>query len=148
MSAQPDLYRLLNVSRDATAEELKRAYKKEAMKWHPDRQAMKSEEEKTKAEERFKLVSEANVVLQDKFKKVVYDKYGHDGLEKELTRERNGSKSQDLASHPTDPFENYTTDARTQAAFEKTALEAHYRAQQAHYKAQQQAGMKGNNETQ
>jgi len=50
MSAQPDLYRLLNVSRDATAEELKRAYKKEAMKWHPDRQAMKSEEEKTKAE--------------------------------------------------------------------------------------------------
>jgi len=55
--------------------------------------------------------------LQDKFKKAVYDKYGHDGLEKELTRERNGSKSQDLESHPTDPFENYTTDARTQVCF-------------------------------
>jgi preprotein translocase subunit Sec63 len=58
----------------------------QAMKWHPDRHAMKSDDEKRMAEERFKLVSEASAVLQDAVKKRIFDTEGHAGLKRELTR--------------------------------------------------------------
>ena len=58
----------------------------QAMKWHPDRHAMKSDDEKAMAEERFKLVSEASAVLQDAGKKHIFDTEGHAGLKRELTR--------------------------------------------------------------
>ena len=75
-----DFYALLGVDRTADAEALKKAYKKQAMKWHPDRWASKPEAEKKVAEETFKRVSEAFAVLSDPTQKQIYDAYGEEGL--------------------------------------------------------------------
>ncbi|KAI3379194.1 hypothetical protein SNEBB_006019 [Seison nebaliae] len=74
---QKDYYEVLGLSRnDATKENIKKAYRRQALKWHPD----KNPEKKEEAEEMFKLVSEAYEVLSDDNKKIIYDKYGKDGL--------------------------------------------------------------------
>jgi len=74
--AKEDYYSLLGVSRGASEAELKKAYKKLAMKYHPDRnQGDKS------AEAKFKEVSEAYEVLTDQNKRQAYDQYGHEGLD-------------------------------------------------------------------
>ena len=74
--AKEDYYSLLGVSRGASEAELKKAYKKLAMKYHPDRnQGDKS------AEAKFKEVSEAYEVLTDQNKRQAYDQFGHEGLD-------------------------------------------------------------------
>ncbi|CAM8956128.1 unnamed protein product [Rhodiola kirilowii] len=73
-----DYYSVLGVSRSATAEELRKAYKKQAMKWHPDRN---SSANKSEAENKFKEILEAYDVLNDPNKRRIYDVYGEDGLE-------------------------------------------------------------------
>lgn len=65
-----DYYAILNISRNATDDEIKKAYRKLALKYHPDKN--KSPE----AEEKFKLIAEAYEVLSDKKKRSAYDKYG------------------------------------------------------------------------
>ena len=70
-----DYYELLGVSRTADAEEVKKAYRKLALKYHPDRNNGSKE-----AEERFKEVTEAYEVLRDPDKRAVYDRYGEAGL--------------------------------------------------------------------
>ena len=70
-----DYYELLRVSRDAGEEEIKKAYRKVALEYHPDRNAGSSE-----AEERFKEVTEAYEVLRDPQKRARYDRYGKEGL--------------------------------------------------------------------
>ncbi|NLF86580.1 MAG: molecular chaperone DnaJ [Lentisphaerae bacterium] len=70
-----DYYELLGVQRNASADEIKKAYRKLAMKYHPDRNAGNAE-----AAEKFKEVSEAYEVLSDSSKRQRYDQYGHDGL--------------------------------------------------------------------
>ena len=71
-----DYYKLLGVSKDATKEEISKAYKKLALKYHPDRQAGKTEKEKKDAEETFKKLSEAYEVLSDDSKRQQYDQFG------------------------------------------------------------------------
>lgn len=71
-----DYYELLGVSKDASTEEIKRSYRKLALKWHPDKNPNNSEE----AALMFKSVSEAYEVLSDKEKRRVYDLYGPEGL--------------------------------------------------------------------
>jgi len=71
-----DYYELLGVSKTANDEEIKKAYKKAALKWHPDRNPNNKEE----AERRFKEISEAYSVLSDKQKREIYDRYGEEGL--------------------------------------------------------------------
>lgn len=66
----------MGVSRNATLEEIKKAYKKAALKWHPDRNLDKPEE----ASEKFKEVGAAYEVLTDPEKKEIYDRYGEEGL--------------------------------------------------------------------
>ena len=72
-------YDLLGISKNATQAEIKKAYRKMAIKWHPD----KNLNNKDKADAKFKEISEAYQVLSDKEKKKIYDKYGEDGLKNE-----------------------------------------------------------------
>ncbi|KAF8589451.1 DnaJ-domain-containing protein [Ramaria rubella] len=71
-----DYYATLGVPRDADDDALKRAYKRMALKWHPDRNAGKTEE----ASKKFKEISEAFEVLSDKNKRAIYDQFGEEGL--------------------------------------------------------------------
>lgn len=73
-----DYYELLGVRKDASADELKKAYRKAAMKWHPD----KNQERREVAEKKFKEIAEAYEVLSDPNKKEVYDRYGEAGLKR------------------------------------------------------------------
>ena len=75
-SKQSDFYAVLEVTREATAEEIKSAYRKAALRWHPDR----NPEKKQEAEHNFREASEAYSVLSDPQKRAVYDRYGHAGL--------------------------------------------------------------------
>ncbi len=70
---QKDFYKILNVSRNATHNDIKKSYRKLALQYHPDRQSNKSEEEKMKAEVFFKDVNLAYEVLSDETKKRKYD---------------------------------------------------------------------------
>ena len=70
--AKEDYYKLLGISKNATEAEIKKAYRKMAIKYHPD----KNQGDKT-AEEKFKEISEAYEVLSDKNKRAQYDQFGH-----------------------------------------------------------------------
>ena len=71
-----DYYEVLGVNRTVSAEEVKSAYRKAALKWHPDR----NPQNKQIAEERFREATEAYSVLADPQKRVAYDRYGHAGV--------------------------------------------------------------------
>ncbi|OMH84946.1 DnaJ-like protein [Zancudomyces culisetae] len=73
-----DYYALLGVGKGATEDELKKAYRKMALKWHPDKH--KGDKNKDVAEKNFKEVSEAYEVLSDPNKREIYDRYGEEGL--------------------------------------------------------------------
>lgn len=75
MVTQRDYYEILEVSRDATAQEIKRAYRAAAVRWHPDRNPGDAE-----AETRFKEAAEAYSVLSDEEKRARYDRFGHQGV--------------------------------------------------------------------
>ena len=73
--SKADYYEVLGVSRDASDQELKSAYRKQALKYHPDRNPGDHA-----AEEKFKEASEAYQVLSDADKRAAYDRYGHAGV--------------------------------------------------------------------
>lgn len=71
-----DYYEILGISKDAAESDIKKAYRKLALKWHPD----KNPDNKEEAEAKFKSIAEAYEVLSDKEKRDVYDRFGKDGL--------------------------------------------------------------------
>nr|XP_046227413.1 dnaJ homolog subfamily B member 6b isoform X3 [Scatophagus argus] len=71
-----EYYQILGVQKNATPEDIKKAYRKLALKWHPD----KNPDNKEEAERRFKELSEAYEVLSDENKRSIYDRYGKEGL--------------------------------------------------------------------
>jgi molecular chaperone DnaJ len=75
-SQQRDFYEVLGVTKTASVEEIKSAYRKAAMQWHPDR----NPDNKQEAEVRFRECTEAYTVLSDVQKRQIYDNYGHAGL--------------------------------------------------------------------
>ena len=77
--AKRDYYEVLGVNKNANADELKKAYRKIALQYHPDRQQNKSDAEKKDAEEKFKEAAEAYNVLSDPDKRARYDQFGFAG---------------------------------------------------------------------
>jgi molecular chaperone DnaJ len=74
--AKRDYYEILGVNRDASEEDLKKAYRRLAMKWHPDRNP-----DNPKAEEHFKEAKQAYEILSDAGKRSAYDQFGHAGVD-------------------------------------------------------------------
>jgi len=81
MPEKRDYYEVLGVSKDASDKEIKSAYRKLALKYHPDRS------DASDAEERFKEISEAYAVLSDQDKRQKYDQFGHSGISGQYTQE-------------------------------------------------------------
>lgn len=79
--AKRDYYEVLGVAKNASESDIKKAYRKAAMKYHPDKFANSSDAEKKDAEEKFKEVNEAYEILSDAQKKAAYDQYGHAAFE-------------------------------------------------------------------
>jgi molecular chaperone DnaJ len=75
-SKQLEFYEVLGVAREASPDQIKSAYRKAALQWHPDR----NPENKQEAELNFRAAAEAYSVLSDPQKRAVYDRYGHAGL--------------------------------------------------------------------
>ncbi|MFW5946001.1 MAG: molecular chaperone DnaJ [Candidatus Natronoplasma sp.] len=79
--AEEDYYEVLGVDKDASKDEIKRAYRKKAKKYHPDKNPDNQEE----AREKFKKISEAYEVLADDEKRKRYDRYGKRGVKQEFS---------------------------------------------------------------
>jgi molecular chaperone DnaJ len=84
MSSKRDYYEILGVKKDVSHEDLKKAYREQALRHHPDRVAP---EKKKQAEETFKEISEAYAVLSDPQKRALYDQYGHSGVDQKFAKE-------------------------------------------------------------
>lgn len=104
--SQRDYYEVLGVSRNASDEEIKKAYRKLAMKHHPDRNANDKD-----AEEKFKEVQQAYAILSDKQKKAAYDQYGHAGVDPSMG---GGSGFGGFGDVFEDIFENIFSGGRSQ----------------------------------
>ncbi|WP_416897424.1 MAG: molecular chaperone DnaJ [Minwuia sp.] len=98
--AKSDFYDLLGVERDADANGLKRAYRKKAMQYHPDRNPGDKE-----AEQKFKELSEAYDVLRDPEKRAAYDRFGHAAFEGGMGGGR-GPSGADFAHSFSDIFDD------------------------------------------
>ena len=72
MATKTDYYDILGISKSASADEIKKAYRKQALEWHPDRH----KDDKEAAEKRFKEINEAYQVLSDPQKRAAFDQYG------------------------------------------------------------------------
>jgi curved DNA-binding protein len=81
--AETDYYQILGLSRDATADDIKKAYRKMAMKHHPD----KAKGDKHQAEEKFKQISEAYAVLSNPEKRKEYDQFGSQAFRQKFSQE-------------------------------------------------------------
>lgn len=80
MAEKRDYYEVLGLQKGASADDIKGAYRKAALKWHPDRWVNGTDAEKKTAEEKFKEASEAYSVLSDPDKKAKYDQFGFAGV--------------------------------------------------------------------
>ena len=74
MKMGKDYYKILGLTRGANEDDIKKAYRKMALKYHPDKNKTPG------AEEKFKEIAEAYEVLSDKRKREIYDQYGEEGL--------------------------------------------------------------------
>ena len=93
-----DYYEVLGVSKEASADEIKKAYRKKAMQYHPDRNPGNKE-----AEEKFKEAAEAYDVLSNPDKKARYDQFGHAGMGSDAS-DFSGMNFNDIFSHFADIF--------------------------------------------
>ncbi|KAK1939538.1 protein with DnaJ domain, DNJ1/SIS1 family [Babesia divergens] len=98
-----DYYAILGVNRGCSEAELKKAYRKLAMQWHPDKHPDPSS--KQKAEEMFKNVSEAYDVLSDPEKKKIYDQFGEEGLKGMAGGHEHGAGAHQYVYTGVDPSE-------------------------------------------
>jgi len=107
--AKRDYYEVLGINRDASGDEIKRAFRSLAFQYHPDRVAP---EKKKEAEEKFKEMSEAYAVLSDPKKRVQYDQFGHAGIDasysyEDIFRGADFRGFEDIFSSFSDIFEDF-----------------------------------------
>ena len=98
-SAKRDYYEVLNVARDAAPEQIKKAYRRLAHKFHPDRNSAAD------AEAKFKEAAEAYEVLSDQEKRHRYDQFGHAGMSGAGVHDFSHMRTDDIFSMFTDIFE-------------------------------------------
>lgn len=103
MAEKRDYYEVLGVDKSSSADEIKKAYRKKAMQYHPDRWVNGSDEEKKDAEEKFKEAAEAYEVLSNPDKKARYDQFGHAGMGGAAS-DFSGFNVNDIFSHFADVF--------------------------------------------
>jgi len=84
MATKRDYYEILGVKKNVSLDEIKKAYREMALRYHPDRVP---HEQKKEAEEKFKEISEAYAVLSDSQKRALYDQYGHAGIDQKYAYE-------------------------------------------------------------
>jgi molecular chaperone DnaJ len=111
--AKQDYYEILGVKRDATAEEIKKAYRQIALKYHPDKNP-----DNPAAEEKFKAAAEAYEVLSNSEKRQRYDYLGHDGMREQAYRGSH-TQNEDIFGRYGNifegtPFESFFQGGRTQ----------------------------------
>src|SRR5579863_10638893 len=99
MSSKRDYYEVLACSRESSSDELRKAYRREALKHHPDRNPGD-----TAAESKFKEVNEAYQVLSDEDKRRIYDQFGHAGLESAMGGGAGFGGITDVFAHMQDIF--------------------------------------------
>jgi len=105
MSAEKrNYYEILGLEKNADESEIKKAYRKMAVKWHPD----KNPDNKTEAEKQFKKIGESYEVLSDPEKRRIYDQYGEDGLKNGMGNGEGGFPFQ--TSNPDDIFKMFFGD--------------------------------------
>lgn len=101
MATKRDYYEILGVAKTATEAEIKKAYRKQALQWHPD----KNQDKKAEAEQKFKEINEAYQVLSDAQKRQTYDQFGHAAFDP-----ASGMGGNPFAGQHTGPFTwSYTT---------------------------------------
>ncbi|MFA5115018.1 MAG: molecular chaperone DnaJ [Candidatus Omnitrophota bacterium] len=84
MTTKRDYYEILGVKKSASLDEIRKAYRELALRYHPDRVPA---EQKKEAEEKFKEISESYAVLSDSQKRALYDQYGHSGIDQRYAQE-------------------------------------------------------------
>ncbi|MBL7130030.1 MAG: molecular chaperone DnaJ [Candidatus Omnitrophica bacterium] len=84
MTTKRDYYEILGVKKNASLDDVKKAYRGLALRYHPDRV---SEDKKKESEEKFKEISEAYAVLSDSQKRALYDQFGHAGVDQRYSTE-------------------------------------------------------------
>lgn len=100
---QYEYYTLLGLDKNATDAQIKKTYKKLAMKYHPDKQAGKTDAEIKKAEDMFKKISEAYQILSNPEQRKIYDRFGKDGM-----KGNPSASSQPFSNHDAfNVFENF-----------------------------------------
>jgi molecular chaperone DnaJ len=115
MASKRDYYEVLGVAKNASADEIKKAYRKLALKYHPDKNPINPE-----AEEKFKEAAEAYEVLSDQQKKDQYDRFGHAGMQGGFSG-GGGMSMDDIFEHFGDifgghnPFETFFGGGQTQS---------------------------------
>lgn len=98
-----DYYEILEVKRDASTSEIKKSYRKLALKWHPD----KNPDNREEAEEMFKKIAEAYEVLSDPEKRNRYDTYGADGVSADFSSDFHGFDRHFSMGHASRIFEEF-----------------------------------------
>ncbi|CAI2164980.1 15944_t:CDS:2 [Funneliformis geosporum] len=88
MESKETYYEILGIETDASEDDIRKAYRKQALLWHPDKNVQRKEE----SEAKFKKIAEAYEVLSDTNKKQIYDRYGEEGL-------KNGGPNDDERNH-------------------------------------------------
>ena len=107
MAEKRDYYEVLGVAKNATADDIKKAYKKLALQYHPDRHVNDSEADKKAAEDKFKEAAEAYEVLSDPQKRQRYDQFGFAGMGGAGGFSAENIDMSDIFSHFSDLFESW-----------------------------------------